>query len=52
MLSFGSAAYLPDKKLVDTFSANLETLPGAQGHPRTMAWWQKCPKHGQLAVKI
>ena len=29
MLSFGSAAYLPDKKLVGTFSANLETLEGA-----------------------
>ena len=27
MLSFGSAAYQADKKLVATFSANLETLP-------------------------
>ncbi len=41
MLSFASAAYQPDKKLVSTFSANLETLPGASGDPNTMAWWQK-----------
>jgi hypothetical protein len=39
MLSFASAAYLPDKTLVGTFSANLETLPGATGDPVTMAWW-------------
>ena len=29
MLSLGSAAYTADKTLVSTFSANLETLPGA-----------------------
>jgi hypothetical protein len=40
MLSFASAAYWPDKRLVGTFSANLETLPGAQGHPETMKWWR------------
>ncbi|HZS06315.1 MAG TPA: 3'-5' exoribonuclease [Blastocatellia bacterium] len=40
MLSFGSAAYLADKTLVSTFTANLETLPGATGDPRTMAWWK------------
>jgi hypothetical protein len=39
MLSFGSAAYLADKTLVSTFSANLETLPGAAGNPSTMEWW-------------
>ena len=39
MLSIGCAAYLPDKTVLGTFSANLETLPGASGHPRTMAWW-------------
>lgn len=39
LLSFASAAYLADKTLVDTFSANLETLPEAQGDPRTMEWW-------------
>jgi hypothetical protein len=40
MLSFGSAAYRADKTLVGTFSANLETLPGASGHPDTMRWWE------------
>ncbi len=44
MLSFGSAAYWPDKTLVSTFSANLETLPGATAHPDTMAWWQTQPE--------
>src|SRR2546427_3280476 len=39
MLSFASAAYLADKTLVSTFTANLELLPGAMGHPDTMAWW-------------
>jgi hypothetical protein len=38
MLSFASAAYLPDKTLVSTFAANLELLPGAAGDPRTMKW--------------
>ena len=40
MLSIGCAAFLADKTMISTFSANLETLPGATGHPRTMAWWQ------------
>src|SRR5262249_47034638 len=44
LLSFSSAAYLADKTLVGTFSANLETLPGASGHPQTMAWWQTQPE--------
>ena len=43
MLSFGSAAYLADKTLLTTFSANLDTLPEAQGHPDTMAWWATQP---------
>ncbi len=43
MLSFASAAYRADRTLVDTFSRNLETLPGASGHPDTMAWWQTQP---------
>ena len=43
MLSFGSAAYKADKTLLGTFSANLETLAGAQGHPKTMACWQSQP---------
>ncbi len=44
MLSFGSAAYLADKTLVDTYSANLELLPGAEGDPRTMRWWATQPE--------
>ncbi len=40
MLSVGSAAYLADKTLIGTFSVNLETLPGATGHPETMVWWK------------
>ncbi|MCX4026397.1 exonuclease [Endozoicomonas sp. SM1973] len=41
MLSFASAAYTADKKLIKTFSANLETLPEAAAHPDTKAWWEK-----------
>lgn len=44
MLSLGSAAYTADKELLDTFSVNLETLPGATSHPDTMAWWKKFPQ--------
>lgn len=43
MLSFASAAYQPDKTLVGTFEANLALLPGAAGHPETMAWWAGQP---------
>lgn len=44
MLSFGSAAYLADKTLVSTFTANLETLPGAGADQRTMEWWRSQPE--------
>lgn len=44
MLSFGSAAYTAEKRLVTTFEANLHTIPGAAGHPETMAWWQSQPE--------
>jgi hypothetical protein len=44
MLSFGSAAYTADKKLVATFSANLETLEGATAHPKTAEWWATQPQ--------
>ncbi len=44
MLSFGSAAYRADKTLVSTFTANLETLPGAVAAPETMAWWRTQPE--------
>jgi len=43
MLSFASAAFLPDKTLVDTFTANLQTLPGATVDPTTMSWWRQHP---------
>jgi hypothetical protein len=44
MLSFASAAYRPDKTLLDTFTANLETLPGASPDPGTLNWWQSHPE--------
>ncbi|MCI0641002.1 MAG: hypothetical protein L0Y72_18785 [Gemmataceae bacterium] len=44
MLSFASAAFQADKNLVSTFAANLTTLPGATGEPKTMDWWQTQPK--------
>ena len=43
MLSFASSAYLADKTLVGTFSANLELLPGASPHPKTMEFWKTQP---------
>jgi hypothetical protein len=44
MLSFASAAFTADKKLVSTFSANVETLPGASGDPSTMEFWSHNPE--------
>ena len=44
MLSFASAAYTSDKQLLSTFSANLETLPGAAAHPKTAEWWAGQPE--------
>jgi len=44
MLSFASAAFLEDGTLLGTFSANLETLPGATADPRTMDWWRQRPE--------
>ncbi len=44
MLSFGSAAYTADKRLLATFSANLETLDGAAAHPKTAQWWATQPE--------
>lgn len=43
MLSVGAAAFLADGTPYSTFSINLELLPGASGHPDTMAWWEKNP---------
>lgn len=44
MLSFASAAFTPEKRLVATFSANLVTLPEASVDPATMEWWQSQQK--------
>ena len=44
LLSLGSAAYLPDKTLLGTFTVNLETLPGAIADPDTMDWWKTQPQ--------
>ena len=44
LLSIGSAAYTADKRLLGTFSANLETLPDASAHPDTAAWWATQPE--------
>ncbi|MBI3897676.1 MAG: exonuclease [Gammaproteobacteria bacterium] len=44
MLSFASVAYLADKTELQTFSANLETLPGATVDPRTAEWWKNFPE--------
>jgi hypothetical protein len=51
MLSFGSAAYLADKTLLSTFSANLETLPSASADPETMAWWETQPEAWEACRK-
>lgn len=48
MLSLGSAAYTPDKELVATFEVNLELLPGSNGHPDTMAWWDRNRKAWEI----
>jgi 3' exoribonuclease, RNase T-like len=40
MLSFASAAFLANKTLASTFTANLKTLPEASGDPDTMKWWE------------
>jgi hypothetical protein len=43
MLSIGSAAYSADKRLLSSFSANLETLPEFTADPKTTAWWATQP---------
>ena len=51
MRSIGSAAYLPDKTLIETFSANLEPLSDASTHPDTMAWWKNHLKAWEAAQR-
>jgi hypothetical protein len=49
MLSFGSAAYLANKTLISTFTANLTLLPGSEPDPKTMDWWATQPNAWQYA---
>lgn len=44
MLSLAAVAFDLDGRQLGTFSANLETLPEASGHPDTMAWWAGQPE--------
>ncbi len=50
MLSLGAAAFAidwsgpPRVSAAGTWSANLETLEGAAGHPETMKWWGSQPE--------
>jgi hypothetical protein len=44
MLSLASAAYSAGKTLLGTYTANLDTLPGAGPHPSTVEWWKQFPQ--------
>ena len=46
MLSLGSAAFTAVGELLSTFSANLELLEGAAGHPTAMDWSLGLPAVG------
>ena len=52
LLSIGSAAYLADKELLGTFSANLETLPASARIPRPPHGGPHSQRHGRPAGKI
>ncbi len=43
MLSFGSAAMTSRGEVLSGFSANLQALPEAKGHPSNMTWWEQHP---------
>ena len=43
MLSLGAVAFADDGTELSSFSVNLQTLPGADGHPETMKWWSTQP---------
>ena len=49
MLSFASAAFLPDKARLATFSANLTLLPGAKPNAETMNFWKAHPEAWEAA---
>ena len=44
MLSFASAVFDDDGAVLATWTANLELLDGAHGHPTTMEWWRSQPE--------
>lgn len=52
MLSFGSAAYRGDKRLVGTFEANLAVLPGPRATPKKWNGGGHSPRHGLPAARI
>ncbi len=43
MLSFASVATSLDGEVLGEFERNLQPLPGASQHPKTMAWWKTQP---------
>lgn len=47
MLSFAGAAFTIEKKLLGTFSANLELLPEGVPHPETTQFWNESPENQQ-----
>lgn len=44
MLSLGAALFTHKGRLADTFSVNLQTLPGACENLQTMQWWTRQPE--------
>lgn len=44
MLSIGAAAFLPDRRMLGTFSMNLIKLDGAVADPDTEKWWATQPE--------
>jgi hypothetical protein len=44
MLSIASVAYLADKRVIGSYTANLDTLPDAGPHPKTVEWWKQFPQ--------
>jgi len=50
MLSFGAAAFY-DGELIDTYEANLNTLPTAEEDVGTMIWWKTQPTAWEACTK-
>lgn len=44
MLSFGCAVFTGEGKMIETYTANLDTLPDATTDPNTMEWWNGQPE--------